>query len=86
MFSKITLLCEKKAAKILSENGIPVMDCICLSAVLIVWIHRHVIKLTVSPTEAILVSDYISSKLLELLKQVFFSVLFLPLLLLFAKT
>jgi len=67
----------KKAAKIPSENDIPVMDCICLSAVLIVWVHQQVIKLTLSSTKAILVSDYISSKLLELLKERFFSILYL---------
>lgn len=52
------------------------MDCICLSVVLIVWVHRHAIKLTLSPSQVILISDYISSKLLELLKECFFSMLF----------
>lgn len=65
-----TLTC-KKAAKIMSENGISVTNCICLSAVLIVWFHRHAVKLTLSPSQVILVSDYISSKLLELLKECF---------------
>lgn len=51
----------------------------CLSAVLIVWVHRHVIKLTFFPIKATLVSDYISSKLVGLLKEMFFSILFLPL-------
>lgn len=46
-----------KAAKILSENVAPVMDCICLSPDLIVWVHRCVIKLTLFPTEAILLKE-----------------------------
>lgn len=39
--------------------------------VLIVWVHRHAIKVTLSPSHIILLSDYIPSKLLELLKECF---------------